>query len=219
MKPKSVALLTALVLCGHLSTLTGCLKSPAPDSPALEPHAVGNIWRYDYQGAQNLGKVSITGRRTFALEDGTTVDAYAVAYGSENIRYVSNGSRGLYAILRQADTNSYRRTLLLKHPAEIGDTWTFNSSPDQSWGETGVATFTFVARNQNLTTRAGTFRCLVYRLKTKLTNTSPDARDVYIHKFYAPGIGLVGESVASLDSTFPVPDALNMITLGDYVLN
>jgi len=141
-------------------------------------------------------------RQISVTHEGETLLASAMTYyprGSERPDYewlLLNGINGLYIVGGISSTDTLViKNLELKFPAEVGDSWPVPnvrySLSDERFYISDTLAYSLVAKDEELQTPAGNFKCYVYKYSRKPADDVSAIWDYYF--YYASGIGLVGE--------------------------
>jgi hypothetical protein len=167
------------------------------------PLTVGNYWTYlvvlNY-GTPDTVIMEIT-RQISVSHEGETFLAWArtdYPCGSTRPDYewlFWNGINGLYILggISAVDTFVINN-LELKFPAEIGDSWPVPnvkySYSDEKFYISDTLNYSLVAKDDELQTPAGNFKCYVYKYSVKPADDVLEYWDYY--EYYSIGTGLVG---------------------------
>ncbi|MFZ5980019.1 MAG: BACON domain-containing protein [Candidatus Zixiibacteriota bacterium] len=184
------------------------ISMEVPGSGYICPLAVGNYWNFD-----DSSRLEITGQTMITYAE-QTYQVYFWEWVTDNPYYryrylVRNESDGLWSIgeiyydSTTVDTILYR-TMLLKYPVTVGEKWIVNEGGYSYEMEC-------VSLNENLSTPAGTFPCVVYKEGDIITyggekntyrsplfsnrstlsyNKNIEEAELFI--YFSPGVGYVG---------------------------
>ena len=218
-KIRPLYLTLILIIWLLLFFFAGCKKSPVNDNNVEEPEFlvpldVGNYWEYIgytfsgddiIEGLTDSFRVEITDKMTVNYE-GESYDAavQSIFYPVWNqepdiIKWLYwNGENGLYLLGGISQTDMLiKKILYFNYPVEVGEEWMYPRPVfdmlNLEFFIYDTLTITCVGKNEPFETRAGTFKCYVYKY-TRIS--SDDAVFIWDYYFYyAPGIGQVGSII------------------------
>jgi hypothetical protein len=172
---KSMNLKSFILVLVLFCALEACFTTNDFYSPSdfIIPLDIGNTWYYKMQyflGSEHVENIDVTWTINHTIEiDGTTI--FQVDRSTEEFRLYANDNQGLL-IYGSEMGNLPKPDLVVKFPAEIGDTWY------DIYG----AKIEVLSINSSVSVPAGVFNCYSIH-RTHWFYES--------HEFWAPNIGLV----------------------------